>query len=107
VQIKIYDDEEGIRSAEIAKLGGATQFSVFYERLKDIKEHYRRAQSYETTQPPDDDAVIDAQARRRRAACAASHLGQPPESLPSHLAAQQRLLHEHACTGSRCRQSCM
>ena len=61
MQIKIYDDEEGVRSAEIAKLGGNTQFSAFYERLKDIKDYYRLHPSYDVTQPPDDDAVIEAQ----------------------------------------------
>ena len=65
MQIKIYDDEEGVRKAEIDKLGGTTQFSAFYERLKEIKDHHRLHPSYDVTQPPDDDVVIDAQVRHR------------------------------------------
>ena len=63
VQIKVYDDEEGVRKAEVERLGGAAHFAAFYERLKDVKEHYRRVGTLETTQPPDEEAVLDSQAR--------------------------------------------
>ena len=63
MQIKIYDDEEGVRSAEVEKLGGTTQFSTFYERLKDIKDYHRGHPTAETTEPPDDDDVLATQVR--------------------------------------------
>jgi hypothetical protein len=61
VQIKIYEDDEGVRRLEIEKLGGQNQFSTFYERLKDIKEYYRRNPTAELTEAPDEDAAIDRQ----------------------------------------------
>jgi hypothetical protein len=52
-----------VRRLEIEKLGGQNQFSTFYERLKEIKDYYRKYPSNEYTQPPDDDVAINAQVR--------------------------------------------
>jgi splicing factor 3A subunit 3 len=61
VQIKLYEDDEGVRRNEIEKLGGNSQFSTFYERLKEIKEYHRRNPTYEVTETPDDEATINSQ----------------------------------------------
>lgn len=37
-----YEDSDGLRRAEINAISGATEFSEFYKRLKDIKDHHRR-----------------------------------------------------------------
>jgi splicing factor 3A subunit 3 len=61
LQIKLYEDDEGVRRQEIEKLGGNNQFSSFYERLKEIKEYYRRNPTNELTEAPDDEAAINSQ----------------------------------------------
>ena len=61
MQIKIYEDDDGVRRSEIEKLGGNNQFSMFYERLKEIKEYHRRHPTNEVTAAPDDEAAICAQ----------------------------------------------
>lgn len=61
MQIKLYEDEDGVRRAEIEKLGGNNQFSMFYERLKEIKEYYRRNPMSEVTETHDDEAAINIQ----------------------------------------------
>jgi hypothetical protein len=62
LQIKIYDDNEGVRRAEIEKLGGTTQFSTFYERLKDIKDYHRKHPTVEATEPVDEESILNSQA---------------------------------------------
>lgn len=38
----IYDDKDGLRSEELSAVGGPDEFSEFYKRLKDIREHHHR-----------------------------------------------------------------
>ncbi|KAI9144797.1 hypothetical protein BKA69DRAFT_1172743 [Paraphysoderma sedebokerense] len=40
--LDIYVDKNGARKVEIEKLSGASEFSEFYGRLKEIKDHHRR-----------------------------------------------------------------
>ncbi|RKO88537.1 hypothetical protein BDK51DRAFT_17016, partial [Blyttiomyces helicus] len=40
--LDIYQDDDGARRAEINALSGATEFSEFYQRLKNIKDYHRR-----------------------------------------------------------------
>jgi hypothetical protein len=61
VQIKLYEDDEGVRRKEIESLGGNNQFSTFYERLKEIKEYNRRHPTTEVAQNPDEEAIINSQ----------------------------------------------
>jgi splicing factor 3A subunit 3 len=37
-----YDDKDGSRKKEINSISGAQEFSEFYQRLKNIKDHHRR-----------------------------------------------------------------
>ena len=39
---EIYEDKDGQRREEVAKLSGPNEFAEFYERLKGIKEFHRR-----------------------------------------------------------------
>ena len=39
---EIYEDKDGQRREEVAKLSGPNEFAEFYERLKQIKEFHRR-----------------------------------------------------------------
>eukprot|EP00892_Ulva_mutabilis_P000046 jgi/Ulvmu1/10041/UM059_0091.1 len=59
--IRIYEDDEGVRKLEFERLSGQNQFSTFYERLKEVKEYYRRNPTAELTEAPDDDAAINTQ----------------------------------------------
>lgn len=61
VQIKLYEDDEGVRRTEIEQLGGKNQLSSFYERLKDIKEYHRRNPTNEVTEALDEEAAINTQ----------------------------------------------
>lgn len=61
MQIRIYEDDEGVRKTEFERLSGQNQFSTFYERLKEIKEYHRRNPTAELTEAPDDEAAIDSQ----------------------------------------------
>eukprot|EP00698_Gefionella_okellyi_P020186 TRINITY_DN630_c0_g1_i1.p1 TRINITY_DN630_c0_g1~~TRINITY_DN630_c0_g1_i1.p1 ORF type:complete len:475 (-),score=85.83 TRINITY_DN630_c0_g1_i1:881-2305(-) len=40
---EIYDDKQGVRKAEIAGMAGMSALSIFYDRLKDIKELHKRS----------------------------------------------------------------
>ncbi|KAK9728721.1 Pre-mRNA-splicing factor sap61 [Basidiobolus ranarum] len=40
--LNLYEDKDGARAAEIEKISGASEFSEFYQRLKDIKDYHRR-----------------------------------------------------------------
>ncbi|KAI9358577.1 hypothetical protein DFJ73DRAFT_144259 [Zopfochytrium polystomum] len=40
--LETYEDKEGQRKAEINAISGATEFSEFYQRLKDVKDYHRR-----------------------------------------------------------------
>ncbi|ORX89740.1 hypothetical protein K493DRAFT_305538 [Basidiobolus meristosporus CBS 931.73] len=40
--LKFYEDKDGARAKEIEKISGASEFSEFYQRLKDIKDYHRR-----------------------------------------------------------------
>lgn len=61
MQIRIYEDEEGVRKLEFDRLSGQNQFSTFYERLKEVKDYYRRNPTADLTEAVDDDEAIDAQ----------------------------------------------
>lgn len=61
MQIKLYEDDEGVRRKEIEKLGGNNQFSNFYERLKEIRDYHRRNPTNDVTQTPDDEAAVNIQ----------------------------------------------
>ena len=39
---EIYEDKDGQRREEVAKLSGPNEFAEFYDRLKQIKEFHRR-----------------------------------------------------------------
>jgi splicing factor 3A subunit 3 len=39
---EIYEDKDGQRREEVAKLSGPNEFAEFYERLKQIKDFHRR-----------------------------------------------------------------
>ncbi|KAI9023289.1 hypothetical protein DFJ74DRAFT_668466 [Hyaloraphidium curvatum] len=40
--LELYADDDGQRKGEIRAISGATEFTEFYQRLRDIKEHHRR-----------------------------------------------------------------
>ncbi|KAJ3093096.1 hypothetical protein HK102_009528 [Quaeritorhiza haematococci] len=40
--LELYEDEDGAREAEKDAITGATEFSEFYQRLKNIKDYHRR-----------------------------------------------------------------
>jgi len=40
--LNLYLDKDGARQIEIEKISGASEFSEFYNRLKDIKDYHRR-----------------------------------------------------------------
>lgn len=48
---------------EFDRLSGQNQFSTFYERLKEVKDYYRRHPTADLTEAADDDAAIDTQVR--------------------------------------------
>ena len=54
-QMRIYADEDGARKEEISALAqpDTGSFSNFYDRLKEIKEYYRRFPSNEVTEVND------------------------------------------------------
>lgn len=39
---ELYDDKDGQRKAEVAALTGPNEFQEFYNRLKQIKDFYRK-----------------------------------------------------------------
>lgn len=61
MQIRIYEDEEGVRKTEFERLSGQNQFSTFYERLKEVKDYYRKNPTSDLTEAADDEAAIDSQ----------------------------------------------
>lgn len=63
MQIKIYDDEEGARKAEIAQLGGQNVFSAFYERLKEVRDYHRKFPDTMPYEPANDEDIINSQVR--------------------------------------------
>lgn len=40
--VELYDDKDGQRKAEVASLTGPNEFQEFYNRLKQIKDFYRK-----------------------------------------------------------------
>jgi len=57
--VKIYDDEDGSRKEEISALANKENpFSVFYERLRDIKDYHRRFVSADVTEAENDEHLI-------------------------------------------------
>lgn len=52
LQLKIYEDEDGARKEEIAALAQPEtgSFAAFYDRLKEVKEYYKRFPTAEVTE---------------------------------------------------------
>lgn len=48
--VELYEDKDGQRKAEVAALTGPNEFQEFYNRLKQIKDFYRKHPN-EVTQP--------------------------------------------------------
>ena len=51
-QLRIYEDEDGARKEEIAALAQpeSGSFAAFYDRLKEVKEYYRRFPTTDVTE---------------------------------------------------------
>jgi len=52
--LKIYEDEDGARKADVAKLRDDTALSSFYARLKDVRDDHARFPSTDLTGPDED-----------------------------------------------------